>query len=564
MLVVSFNPGYQHGLKELKPSTRQRFVPPPAHAAALEGSEARLAVLASLMAGRTMTVEARPASEQPALRGDVLLLPLHLSGDPAPEENAATYVALALLAGAMRRLRGGVPAAAAARAAEARRLSAAARAWLASELADLRPEAAARLARLEVALLAHPDPEDQGSAGAEAGASGREARAPRLGDLRRRLLTQDPDGENPIIHTFEKVETLEAHAGGRRLADGADELDEHAEALEEVELRELVRGGPEAQAILRAELDLAASIPDVESVAPGERGLSYDEWDQRLRAYRRGWCTVYPSPVPATAPELGAALARAHRREIEALYRRVDAHTARLRSTRGQRDGEDIDVDAVVLAAADRAAGREGSERLYLRRQPRSRDVAVAVLLDVSLSTDSWVAERRVLDVARAATVVFGEVVTRLGDDLAVLAFASKTRNVCRVFEVKGFEEPWSVGRRRLGALEPQGYTRIGPALRHAAALLARQTADERLLLLISDGKPTDYDRYEGRHGEADVRMAVREAQRRGVVTHALTIDRAARGHLPATFGPGAWHVLSDPAHLPRAMAEVYRRLSAR
>jgi nitric oxide reductase NorQ protein len=32
MLVVSFNPGYRRGLKELKPSTRQRFVtvrPPP-------------------------------------------------------------------------------------------------------------------------------------------------------------------------------------------------------------------------------------------------------------------------------------------------------------------------------------------------------------------------------------------------------------------------------------------------------------------------------------------------------------------------------------------------------
>ncbi|MFI4935962.1 MAG: citrate/2-methylcitrate synthase, partial [Caulobacterales bacterium] len=37
-----------------------------------------------------------------------------------------------------------------------------------------------------------------------------------------------------------------------------------------------------------------------------------------------------------------------------------------------------------------------------------------------------------------------------------------------------------------------------------------RHRARHRLLLLVSDGKPTDYDRYEGRHGIADVRQAVR------------------------------------------------------
>jgi nitric oxide reductase NorD protein len=227
-----------------------------------------------------------------------------------------------------------------------------------------------------------------------------------------------------------------------------------------------------------------------------------------------------------------------------------------------QFDGEDVDVSALVDAHAAARAGRGDDPRLYLRQQKRRRDFATTVLLDVSLSTDSWVENRRVLDVAREAILVLGEVADELGDRLQLLAFASHTRNRCRVWEVKGWREPWALGRARLGALEPQGYTRIGPALRHATECLAAEPADRRLLLLVSDGKPTDYDRYEGRYGVADVRQALREAERREVCAHALAVDAVARDYLPPMFGPGAWHVLPHADHLPAVLTTVYGRLT--
>jgi nitric oxide reductase NorD protein len=147
---------------------------------------------------------------------------------------------------------------------------------------------------------------------------------------------------------------------------------------------------------------------------------------------------------------------------------------------------------------------------------------------------------------------------------IQLLAFASETRNRCHVFEVRGFDESWSAGRARIGALVPQGYTRIGPALRHATMGLANEPAEKRLLLLISDGKPTDYDRYEGRHGIADVRMALREAERLEIHPHALAVDAVARDTLPALFGEGGWHVLPQPEELVEALTSVYGRLTAR
>jgi len=125
---------------------------------------------------------------------------------------------------------------------------------------------------------------------------------------------------------------------------------------------------------------------------------------------------------------------------------------------------------------------------------------------------------------------------------------------------VTGWNDPWPIARDRLGAIAPQGYTRIGPALRHATAGLAAEPADHRILLFVSDGKPTDYDRYEGRYGIADIRQALREADRAGVHTHALAVDAVARDYLPPMFGPGNWDVLTHPEQLPEVLTTVYGR----
>jgi nitric oxide reductase NorD protein len=86
---------------------------------------------------------------------------------------------------------------------------------------------------------------------------------------------------------------------------------------------------------------------------------------------------------------------------------------------------------------------------------------------------------------------------------------------------------------------------------------LLRTGARKRLLLLVTDGKPTDLDRYEGHHGIADVRQAVREAEAVQVETVALAVDHQARLYLPRMFGPSRFAILPSPARLPDAMARV-------
>lgn len=390
-----------------------------------------------------------------------------------------------------------------------------------------------------------------------------EAEAPHVGAVELVELDEKELEDAVLQHTFEKIDTADEHRGGARDLDGADELDEQLEALDEVKLGKMIRTDEETSSLLRADIDLSAEVPDVATIEKGERGIPYDEWDLKTRSYKKAWCTVYPTALQRRDPRWANAAMARNRRVIDDVLRRVHIQRARLAPQRRQRDGDHVDLDAMVQHLADLRAGREDAPKLYTRRARLAHHVATTVLLDLSLSSDAWVDDRRVLDVSREAVLVLGEVAEKLGDEVRVIAFASHTRNKCRVFDVRRWGESWSIARARLGALVPQGYTRIGPALRYAIDEVCLPDAQRRLVLMITDGKPTDYDRYEGAHGIEDVRQAVREASRRGVWVHGLTVDTVARGYFPAMLGAGHWEILPRITALPEALASVYARMAS-
>ena len=122
------------------------------------------------------------------------------------------------------------------------------------------------------------------------------------------------------------------------------------------------------------------------------------------------------------------------------------------------------------------------------------------------------------LDVEKEALLVLAHGLAACGDSHAILTFTSRRRSWVRVETVKDFDEP--MGRaieRRIGALKPGYYTRIGAAVRHASAGSRAPTAAQKLLLVLTDGKPNDVDHYEGRFAVEDTRKSVQEARRLGV-----------------------------------------------
>ena len=303
---------------------------------------------------------------------------------------------------------------------------------------------------------------------------------------------------------------------------------------------------------------------DPESVWSGtyheEGAFLYDEWDHSRQHYRKDWCVLREHPIQPG--DLGfyrdtlakhAGLAKSIRRTFEVL-RGED------RTLRRQEQGEDLDLDALVDAFADAQAGLEPTDRLFARRHRDERNLAVMLAVDMSGSTKGWINEAQ-----RESAILLSEALANLGDRFAIYGFSGWTRKRCEVYPVKRFAQPYDDGARaRICAMAPRDYTRMGAAIRHLTHLLAEQEARTRLLILISDGKPDDYDhQYRGEYGIEDTRQALFEARRAGIHPFCIAIDEEGADYLPHMVGPARYAVVADVAWLPLKVSDIYRRLTS-
>lgn len=109
--------------------------------------------------------------------------------------------------------------------------------------------------------------------------------------------------------------------------------------------------------------------------------------------------------------------------------------------------------------------------------------------------------------------------------------------------------------------MEAKGYTRIGLAIRHSLSLIQTEKTQKRWILLLTDGKPNDYDRYEGKYGIEDVKKAIQECERSNVGVFALAIDKSAKQYLPAMLGKESYRILPNPKELPEALTDFFIKL---
>lgn len=391
------------------------------------------------------------------------------------------------------------------------------------------------------------------------------ANAPRSGTRRRtRRLEPQKDKRAPLLlpSKTEQLMTWAEHVPVDRATD--DEDDGNAlRAADDMEQLAITRDGQAGAARVKFDLDLPSASAD--DVPIGEAD-SLPEWDWKRQALQPDRCRVVTLMARPEQPFVPAAPLRATARRVR---RRLEVLRAAPRWQRHCADGEAIDLDAWVRHAADEAgaltpAAAARDPLVFARRTRGERSLATLLLADLSLSTDAHVNnDARVIDVIRDALYVFGEALEATGDAFEMLGFSSVRRQHVRMQHLKAFEEPWSrAAQARVGAIKPGYYTRMGAALRHATKRLVLRPERQRLLLILTDGKPNDLDVYEGRWGLEDTRHAVHEAREAGLLPFCLSIDEEAHEYLPHLFGRGGWAQVRAPAELPARLAAVYARLT--
>ena len=416
-----------------------------------------------------------------------------------------------------------------------------------------------------VPLWLHPAPPRPARAAAAADEENNNDRsgASRAIDDRRRRRAErvaSPEDDRGLVTIrMENILTVGEFVKVDRSPEDEDDLDRAAAAAQDMDRIAVTRNTKAAAARLKFDLDLPAEAYDDQVVGEGVR---LPEWDWKRQRLQADHCRIVPMlAADAAACELPGHL----RRSAKRLRQLFQALTPARVWHRGQPDGPEIDIDAYLRFAADRAAGNGiAADALYRELRSGDRDLACLLLADLSLSTDTWVDDHhRVIDVIRDSLFLFGESLAATGDRFGIYGFSSRRRDPVRVHVLKGFDERYGGPvRGRIQAIRPGYYTRMGAAVRYGTQLLAAQPATRRLLLLLSDGKPNDLDKYEGRYGIEDTRHAVLEARRLGLQPYCVTVDERGNDYLPHLFGSDGYTVIRRPGELPRRLPALYARLT--
>ncbi|VAV97834.1 Nitric oxide reductase activation protein NorD [hydrothermal vent metagenome] len=367
--------------------------------------------------------------------------------------------------------------------------------------------------------------------------------------------------QDPIaLNRFEKIISMTEMVNVNRGIDD-DEDEDIRSAVDDLDEMSLTRNKLTVASTIKLDMSVAGQGVDNTPVVSEHR---YPEWDYRLQGYRKDFCAVFSACASEQDDDDRDPWNPddATKRRIRRIQRQFEALRPRRERVHRQQDGKELDIDAMVRSSCDLRATGAGSDQIYTDFRNQTRDLAAAILADVSLSTDSWLDGRRVLDVEKEALMTLALGLKASGDDNAIYSFSSRKRHNIRVDCLKEFDEEMSPKvQSRIAALKPGYYTRMGAAIRHVTVQLAERPNHHRLLLLISDGKPNDMDHYEGRYGIEDTRMAIREARSQGIAVFGVTVDEKARDYFPYLFGPGGGAIIPHIDNLPATLPAIFRNL---
>ncbi len=335
------------------------------------------------------------------------------------------------------------------------------------------------------------------------------------------------------------------------------------------------------------------------------RSFRYDEWDYTNRNYLRHWCRVFEEPLVATDEEDVAELNQVIRDYRPLVQRQLEQiRPTGLQRVKRVQDGDELDLNAIIEARQDLRAGQSPDERFYSRKERMHRDVCAVFLVDLSASTDDpidkvdpiplteeekemienlrdpWDAitaeelieeepKRKIIDVQREAMVVMASALDALGDSYGIYGFSGYGKDCVELFVAKEPNDKFTAATlRSIASMTPKRSTRMGPAIRHGVTKLTQSGQAMKILIILSDGFPQDcdYGPERGNHdyGVEDTAKALEEAERKGIETFCITVDRSGHDYLKRMCPNGRYMVIEEMNDLPDQLTKLYTLLTNR
>jgi nitric oxide reductase NorD protein len=316
--------------------------------------------------------------------------------------------------------------------------------------------------------------------------------------------------------------------------------------------------------------DEEESFDEKRKIEPGEeiRGLPprhYPEWDYASQTYRPDWASVYEalhaSGNPADIDRLlakHAALAKRLKKMLDLLKPQDKVRI------RYQEEGSELDLDVAIRSLIDFKGGATPDPRINMSHRTDGRDIAVMLLLDLSesLNEKAGGSDQTILELSQEAVSLLAWSIEKLGDPFAIAGFHSNTRHDVRYLHIKGYGEHFNDDvKARLAAMQAGYSTRMGAAMRHAAHYLGARPADKKLMLILTDGRPSDVDSHDERLLVEDARQAVKELDQQGIFSYCISLDPKADEYVGDIFGR-QFTVIDHIERLPERLPQLFMALT--
>ncbi|MET0028905.1 MAG: VWA domain-containing protein [Candidatus Thiodiazotropha sp.] len=291
----------------------------------------------------------------------------------------------------------------------------------------------------------------------------------------------------------------------------------------------------------------------------------YPEWDYKSKTYNPDWVSLYESLHPPGNPTEIDALLTKHQALAKQLKRLLDLlKPQQYVRVRYQEEGSELDLDVAIRSLIEYKSGANPDPRINMSHRNDGRDIAVMLLMDLSESVDQIPegCQQSILQLSQEAVSLLGWAIEQLGDSFAIAGFSSNTRHEVRYQHIKGYGERWNDEvKGRLAALQAGWSTRMGAAIRHASHYLGSRQADKKLLLILTDGEPSDIDVHDERLLIEDSRKAVQEADQEGIYTYCINLDPHADSYVRDIFG-NHYTVIDRVERLPEQLPRLFMALT--
>ena len=293
----------------------------------------------------------------------------------------------------------------------------------------------------------------------------------------------------------------------------------------------------------------------------------YPEWDYLSSSFKPDWVSLYESIHPSgKAKDIDDILDK-HKALAKRLKQILDLlKPQNYVRQRYQEEGSELDLDVAIRSVIDYKCGAQPDPRINLSHKHDGRDIAVMILIDLSASINDVPdgAEQSILQLSQEAVSLLAWTIEQLGDKYAIAGFHSDTRHNVRYYHIKGYSEKFDdTVKSRLAAMQAGFSTRMGASIRHASHYLETQKADKKIMLILTDGEPSDIDVEDEQYLIRDTKKAVDEISSKGMYSYCISLDKKADEYIGDIFGAGGYTVIDNIEKLPEKLPLLFTSLTS-